>query len=378
MLQELAAGVRRAPPLIGAVAGLGLAVSLDAGAAPGIVAPAPAPAREPARGPQPGETRELEETERARAIRWVVAGAEPPDAAPAPDQPKGGPPFEIPGEGQLFSPLIEDAFLPTYHAEPEEEPEPRPWLSFLPIWGDALREEGFDLPLPIGVSANYVHIKRDIDVKDIKVGINEPPKQSVSSFLQADANSSVDVVIGRVDVWLLPFLNVYAYGGWQRNDSNVRLSLTVPTTPPLAFTVKESGDLEGPVYGTGFAVAGGYEQLFATATFDFAFADFDEFDSRFEGRVYSVRAGWNGELFEIPTRAWSGFSYFDTTTTVDGSANVPGVGRVRFKVKQGPEHPWNGVLGLGVAVPYNIDLIAEYGFNFADVHVFTGGVTLRF
>jgi len=323
---------------------------------------------------------DFEEEERTRDLRWILAAADPTEPKPGSTSHEVPASASSPGFGGFFPPIPEDHLFPTYDPDPHPEAPVRGWSSFLPIWGEALREEGFDLPLPFGFSTNYVHVERDIKVRDLSLGVNGGPNQSVSNLLQIDANSAVDVVIGRFDVWLLPFLNVYAYGGYQRNDSAVEIAVSIPTPgpgPPLAFTVRDDGELEGPVYGTGFAVAGGYDVFFATATVDFAFADFDEFDSRFEGRVYGFRAGWNGELFEIPTRIWSGFSYFDTETKLDGSVNVPGVGNVRFEVDQGPVHPWNGVLGLGIALPYSIDVMAEYGFNFDDVQIFTGGITIR-
>jgi len=271
--------------------------------------------------------------------------------------------------------------FPTYDEEPPARPAPRGLTPFLPIWGDAVREEGFELPLPLGLSVNYVHLERDIDVKDIKVRVGNGPSQSVNQFLNVGADSGVDTVIGRLDAWILPFLNVYGYAGYQRNHSNINVAVSLPTpgpAPPLEFVVADDGVLEGPVYGTGFALAGGYEAFFVTATFDFAFAELDEFDSDFEGRIYGVRSGWNGEIGEIPTRVWTGFSYFDTETKVEGSANLPNVGPVRFEVKQGPENPWNGVLGVSISVPFHVDLMAEYGFNFDDVQMFTGGATFRF
>jgi hypothetical protein len=291
------------------------------------------------------------------------------------------PPKRISSGNPLFDDELYESLIPTWHEEPEPETDPRRWSSFLPIFGEALREQGFDLPLPFGLSANYVRIERDIDVDDIQIGINGGPQRSVSSFLQVDSDSAVDVLIARVDVWLLPFLNVYAYGGWQRNDSSVDVFVTIPTPGPggpLEFRVQDDGEIEGPVYGTGIALAGGYEQFFVTGTIDFAFAEFDEFDSRFEGRIYGLRTGWNGEIHEVGVRAWTGFNYFGTDTKIDGSVNIPAIGQVRFEVDQGPQHPWNGLIGLGIVAPYHIDVMVEYGFNFDDVHALTTGLTFRF
>jgi len=271
--------------------------------------------------------------------------------------------------------------FPIYHAEPDTTPEPERWSSFLPLLGEAAREQGFDLPLPLGFSVNYVHLERDIDVDDVDIRIAGGPKQSVKQFLQIDADSSVDVAIGRLDAWVLPFLNVHAYGGWQWNKSGINLNVTVPTGPVLPdieFTVKDDGELDGPIYGVGATLAGGYEQWFMTANVDFAYAELDEFDSRFEGRVFGLRTGWNGAVFELPLRIWTGLSYYDTATTIDGKITAPNVGTVRFEVEQGPKNPWNTLIGANVGMSERIDVSVEYGFNFQDVQMLALVGTIRF
>ena len=271
--------------------------------------------------------------------------------------------------------------LPTFHEEPRPGPAPSTLVPFLPVGGESLREQGFDLPLPIGLSTTYLHLRRDIDVEDMKIKIDDGAWRTLNDFVQVDSNSAVDVVIGRLDVWLLPFLNVYGYGGWQWNDSEVGVDVTVPGPGPgggHAFRVDDDGEIDGPIYGAGISLAGGYEELFLSANVDFAFAEFDEFDSRFEGQIYGLRGGWAGEIREIAARVWTGFNYYATNTTIDGSVNVPGVGRVRFEVDQGPDNPWNGLLGFGIGAFDHFEANAEYGFNFDDIHIFMGGLTLRF
>jgi hypothetical protein len=286
---------------------------------------------------------------------------------------------------EATSPISVDAdvqeIFPTYEALPQRRPSPNRWSSFLPIWGDAVREQGFDLPLPLGVSVNYIHLERDVDVEDIDISVDAGSRQSVSQLLQVSADSSVDVVISRFDAWVLPFLNVYTYGGWQWNKSNVEVAVTIPTPGPLPdieFTVEDDGKLDGPVFGGGAALAVGYESLFLTSTVDFAFAKFDEFDSDFEGRVYGVRTGWNGEVGELPLRLWTGATYYDTATTIKGSVNVAGTGSVRYRVRQGPENPWNYLVGTNFGAGDRVDLTFEYGFNFRDVQSWMGGATYRF
>lgn len=272
--------------------------------------------------------------------------------------------------------------VPAWHeeSEPESKPEPERWSSFLPFWGKELREAGYELPLPLGFSVAYSRVKRDIDVDDIKLRINGGSKVSVKQFLQVEADSTVDVAIARFDAWILPFLNVYTYTGWQWNESNIKIDVNVPLDPlpPLQFTIKDDGRLDGPFYGAGLMLAVGYENFFATSNVDLVHAEFDEFDSDFDGWIWGMRVGWDGECFEVPLRLWTGAMYFGTETTIESKINVPGVGRVKFEVEQGPENPWNAILGMNLGIHESIELVFEYGFNFEDVSVLVANVTYRF
>ncbi len=70
--------------------------------------------------------------------------------------------------------------------------------------------------------------------------------------------------------------------------------------------------------------------------------------------------------------------YFGTDTTIEGNVNVPGVGRIDFEVDQGPEHPWNALVGANLGFRENFELFLEYGFNFDDINIFVAGATYRF
>jgi hypothetical protein len=71
-------------------------------------------------------------------------------------------------------------------------------------------------------------IKRDIEVNDLRLGLNGAQPRSVSRFVDLGSNSHVDVALARFDAWLLPFINVYGLFGYVHNDSTTRGTVTVP------------------------------------------------------------------------------------------------------------------------------------------------------
>jgi hypothetical protein len=230
------------------------------------------------------------------------------------------------------------------------------------------------------VSAIYEYIERDIEVNDLRLGVDGAPLLSVSRFVDLGSNSKVHVALARVDAWLLPFVNVYGLFGYVHNQSTTRGTVTVPTAgPPGTRTFNFTADttLDGFVGGGGLTLAAGYGQFFVMADANYTQTDMG-FDDEFRAVVASVRTGWNGKIADVPTRLWVGGMYWDTANTARATVNVPGEGLVTFEADQGPAHPWNASVGASIAISRHWECFAEYGFNLDDVQVFGTGLTYRF
>jgi hypothetical protein len=245
---------------------------------------------------------------------------------------------------------------------------------------DEARKRGYELPLPFGVSAIYTYIKRDIEVNDLRIGVNGAPVQSVSRFVNLGSTSEVDAGVSRFDAWLLPFVNVYALLGYIHNESNTRGTVTIPSLrPPGSQTFDFAGEttLDGFLGGAGLTLAAGYRDFFLMADANYTQTDMG-FDDRFHALIVSFRTGWNGKLCHVPTRLWVGAMYWDTENTAKATVDVPGVGAVSFEADQGPLHPWNASVGASVAFASHWEGAVEYGFNLRDVQVVAASLTFRF
>jgi hypothetical protein len=225
-----------------------------------------------------------------------------------------------------------------------EEPAPPDSVSsrrdsFLPILGDEARKRGIELPLPLGAGLVYYHLDRDIEVSDVRVGRNGAPPTSVSQFAALAANSRVDNVNVKVDVWILPFVNVYAIVGYLWNKSDTRIDVTLPPLlpggTPRRKTLEVPTEIEGSVGGLGLTLAGGYGPFFLTYDANFAQADLG-FDDRFKAVVTSLRGGWNGAVCTRPLRAWLSVTDWNTFAEASGTVEDPDGGTLRFEVDQGP------------------------------------------
>lgn len=239
-------------------------------------------------------------------------------------------------------------------------------------------KHGYELPLPFGVSVIYNYIQRDIEVDDLRIGLNGAKPRSVSRFVDLGSDSRVNVGLARMDAWLLPFLNVYSLLGYVQNDSTTRGTVTVPGLGgPRIFDFTAKTSLDGFVGGGGLTLAGGYREFFVMADVNYTQTDMG-FDDRFRALVASARTGWNGKFGSVPTRLWVGAMYWDTKNTAVASIEVPGEGRVSFEADQGPAHPWNASVGGSVAFSRHWEWFGEYGFNFDDVRMVATGFTFRF
>ena len=255
------------------------------------------------------------------------------------------------------------------------------WSSFLPFMADEAIKRGYELPLPFGVSLIYNYIERDIEVDDLRIGVNGEAQQSVSRFVDLGSNSKVNVALARVDTWLLPFLNVYGLFGYVHNQSTTLGTVTIPAPGPLpgsrTSNFSAETELDGFVGGGGMTLAAGYRQLFVMADVNYSQTDMG-FDDEFSALVASARIGWNGKIADVPTRLWVGAMYWDTANTAASSVEVPDLGFVTFEADQGPKHPWNASVGTSVALSKHFEWFVEYGFNLDDVNMVAAGLTFRF
>jgi hypothetical protein len=241
-------------------------------------------------------------------------------------------------------------------------------------------KQGHELPLPFGVGLNFITLKRDIEVKEIRAGFGQ--LHDVTDLVAVDATTYVDTLIARVDAWILPFLNLYVMGGYIENQSEVLASFTIPLPGggSTNVTLDSSDDMSGMLIGGGITLAAGYGDFFLTLDANYSSTKLDGvLDETVQVGIYSARTGWNGKVGQKPLRIWTGGMYWDSERVVKGSVDSgSALGPIRFEVLQGPADPFNLLLGTSFDLDRHVQLVAEYAFNFADLQMLTLGATYRF
>lgn len=251
--------------------------------------------------------------------------------------------------------------------------------SRMPIWGEKeAHKHGYELPLPLGVSGTMFSETANFNVPNLSIGrgsamLNIDPLVRVSNVKINETAWTV-----RPDVWVLPFLDLYAIGGYVNGTGDVELR---PGALPIMRSHGPNYDLklqyEGPTVGFGGTLAAGFKPfknrstiVFGLADLNFTktFLDFKNVVSSLPGvdvMVFSPRLGIRERIIEksplgdVHLSLWGGCMYQHVQEAMTGTA----AGLVDFRVNVEAVKPWNTLVGGRLEIGRNTVLSVEGGFG---------------
>lgn len=246
----------------------------------------------------------------------------------------------------------------------QAQDRPRELVPSLPIWKEKAAKVGETLPMSLGASIAYLGLQRDIDVSNVEVGFDPANMQTINDFLAFDVNVEVQTVSARFDAWLFPFLNVYGILGEIWNESDVKVSVTLP--PALGggtAVLPTNGNLSGTVYGAGVTLNGGYNRFFMVLDNNITYAAMDgALDYKIQTLMTTVRVGMRDRWKNTNWRIWFGATRWDTDRNLSGS--IPfGSQTLYFNVDQSPKTTENWNLGVNLEFHPRFNVVTEYGFK---------------
>jgi len=289
---------------------------------------------------------------------------------------------------QIPYPVIEEDTPGQKDQPPEHKETIEPVTRLLPIWGAQAREKGFDLPLPFGVGTKLVYMDQGIELKHIKVGIGDPTFEVKGlAFSDARAHDRVNTV--RLDVWLLPFANIYGIFGYINGEAELDLDIgsIASSLPPIGLppilapgnTVDLNIDYNGTTYGGGMTLAGGYKNFFASLDGNYTYSNIDVADGKIRTYTISPRVGLLVDPAAIPgsLALWVGGMYMKYKQTITDDINLnefdsrlPPV-TIAFKLDIENDQPWNFLFGGQWEITKRWQFMAEGGVGHR-THVITG------
>jgi len=222
---------------------------------------------------------------------------------------------------------------------------------------------------PWGVGFDFFTMEQQYTIKQLQFDL---PGVSIPDPSQLDVQNDINHYDLKIDVWLTPFLNVFALLGYVDAETVVDLS-SVPVTG-LPFPLGQLPvNYDGTVYGAGLTLAYGGERWFTALTATWTDTDLSgDFDSSVNTFVAQPRVGllMDGWAF------WVGGMYLDTEETHSGAVTLPILGSVPFSVELEGSDKWNTAVGASYTFNPKSHLSLEFGFGNRDHTLFN--YTYRF
>jgi len=237
-----------------------------------------------------------------------------------------------------------------------------------PIFGKDL-VAGRSFPMPWGIGVTYFTQDQPYTVDSLEVGIPGFPAIP-TELLKVD--NSIDEINAKLDVWLLPYLNVFGIAGNLDGTTDVDLSAVPGLAGVLPFTSLKV-KYDGEVYGAGAVLAAGSDRYFASLTGIITRTSLSgDFDSNVEANVLTPRVGFIGRSAVF----YVGSMYLDAQEHHSGNIMLPFLGEVPFDVRLSQKEDWNWLAGTSISLTQSFTLELEGGFG--DRDHFNAALTYRF
>jgi hypothetical protein len=106
----------------------------------------------------------------------------------------------------------------------------------LPFLAEKVMDKGYDLPYPGGVGVNYFWQRQDVSMNNLAVSFGDSPEIDLTDLVEFEyVTSTTNSLSFRPDIYLFPFLNVYAIVNKIWSYTDVKLSEPFELTVPRVF-----------------------------------------------------------------------------------------------------------------------------------------------
>lgn len=236
---------------------------------------------------------------------------------------------------------------------------PQPHWSGLPVFGADAEARGYSIPYPFGIGVTAYSARQPVNIEDLQLGRNGLPPVSVKNFLVIDkVDTSQKNVSAKFDVLVFPFLDVYTLLGYTTGTTKGVIQVPGETIGGIIDPrqLQLNAAFEGPTYGVGITLQGGFKVSDWRDLTTFVVADLNRTKTElsFENEtliartkpvatVFSARLGLRGTVNpSMAAGIWVGGMYQKIQQTVAGDVADTDL---QFVVVQSPTKPWNTLIG---------------------------------
>lgn len=163
------------------------------------------------------------------------------------------------------------------------EKEPGEWNRIFPLFGKRLAEKGYRLPKPAGLSPTYFWAKQRLRLDQLRFAINDGEMIDADFVKFGDSTVASPVGSLRFDLWLFPFLNIYAFGAGTKPSSEIVLDKPIE--------LRAQVDSIGGGGGMGAVLAFGFRGIWFTLDGNLAWSKTNSVDKPVRSQVLGLRTG---------------------------------------------------------------------------------------
>jgi len=248
-----------------------------------------------------------------------------------------------------------------------------------PVWGNALRQKGFDLPLPFGMGVNFIALNQTNEISNLVVsaqGIEIPFDVQFRNTRSTDINLTF-----RLDMCILPFINVYGIAGYTsgRVSPDILVPATTMDVPIIGqieisspITFRETLQYFGSTFGYGLTLAGGFKSIFISVDYNQTWTHLNIAPDALRTMTMAPRIGLllDASMSRGHGALWMGAMVINYHQTFLGSVPVEDIdpelisilgNDLDYSLDLGNSTPWNFILGGSWIISKRMNLMLEAG-----------------
>ena len=228
----------------------------------------------------------------------------------------------------VFSQVYSDKIIGKKHISELDSLKSPEYPYILPIWGEKATKKGFKLPYSAGLSINYFTQQSDLILNNLSVGFNNGPMYNIDEIVRLNsAVSNANAITIRPDIWLLPFLNVYAIFGKANTSTAIDASIWIPNTEnnwTEIMSFKTKAEFNATTFGLGMTPTIGVGGGWIALDMNFVWSDVSALDKPVFTSVFGPRFGKSFKLKKPDSNIafWAGGFRVHFTSDTNGSMNL--------------------------------------------------------
>ena len=196
-----------------------------------------------------------------------------------------------------------------------------------PLLGQSARKAGYDLPKPFGISAVTMLQKTTLHMTSFELNGTEIPTTLIGGPNSRYESQALAGLI-RMDMWVLPFINVGLILGGAESSTNVTLDVLsgLPFLPASGIKELPAISTSSVLYGAGGTVAGGVGNFFATIDMQYITAYTEAADLDITMTIVTPIVGYTFQ--NVGVRVLLGGQYQDLKEEIVAKIDLNGDGNI--------------------------------------------------